>query len=117
MPSARYKLSGMSIWSQLSSLARNAFEPDDETGTDVAAIACAPDPDDIDFTAAIIGLSAKLAKADGMVTADEVAAFSRVFTVAPEDRAAMQRVFDLARQTATLEQVYDEVRRRYPPLS
>lgn len=99
----RYKTGGMSIWSQLSSLARKAFEPDDEPGdgpgTDVAALTCAPDPGDVDFTAAIIGLSAKLAKADGMVTTDEVAAFVRVFTVAPEDRAAMQRVFNIARQT------------------
>lgn len=89
----------MSIWMQLSSLARKAFEPDDETGTDVAALACAPDPGDVEFTAAIIGLSAKLAKADGLVTTDEVAAFARVFTVAPEDRASMQRVFNIARQT------------------
>jgi DnaJ like chaperone protein len=89
----------MSIWSQLSSLARKAFEPDDETGTDVAAVTCAPDPGDVEFTAAIIGLSAKLAKADGMVTTEEVAAFARVFTVAPEDEAAMRRVFNIARQT------------------
>jgi DnaJ like chaperone protein len=89
----------MSIWMQLSSLARKAFEPDDEPGTDVAGVTCAPDPGDIDFTAAIIGLSAKLAKADGLVTTDEVAAFSRVFTVEPEDQAAMRRVFNIARQT------------------
>jgi DnaJ like chaperone protein len=89
----------MSIWLQLSSLARKAFEPDDETGTDVAALTRAPDPGDVEFTAAIIGLSAKLAKADGLVTTDEVAAFARVFTVAPEDRASMQRVFNIARQT------------------
>ena len=89
----------MSIWLQLSSLARKAFEPDDETGTEVAALTRAPDPGDVEFTAAIIGLSAKLAKADGLVTTDEVAAFARVFTVAPEDRASMQRVFNIARQT------------------
>lgn len=89
----------MSIWSQLSSLARKAFEPDEDTGTDVAVATCAPDPGDVDFTAAIIGLSAKLAKADGLVTTDEVAAFSRVFRVAPEDEAAMRRVFNIARQT------------------
>jgi DnaJ like chaperone protein len=89
----------MSIWSHLSSRASRAFEPDDETGTDVAVPSCAPDPNDIDFTAAIIGLSAKLAKADGLVTTDEVAMFARVFRVAPGDEAAMSRVFNIARQT------------------
>ena len=89
----------MSIWSLLSSRAGRAFEPDDETGTDVAMPACGPDPNDVDFTAAIIGLGAKLAKADGMVTTDEVAMFSRVFRVAPGDEVAMTRVFNIARQT------------------
>ncbi len=89
----------MSIWSHLSSRARRAFEPDDDAGTDVALPSCTPDPDDVDFTAAIIGLGAKLAKADGLVTTDEVAMFSRVFRVAPGDEAAMSRVFNLARQT------------------
>jgi len=89
----------MSIWSLLSSRAGRAFGPEDETGSDVAVPSCAPDPDDVDFTAAIIGLGAKLAKADGLVTTDEVAMFSRVFRVAPSEEAAMRRVFNIARQT------------------
>lgn len=96
----------MSIWSQLSSLAARAFEPDDETGTDVATMSCAPDPGDVDFTAAIVGLSAKLAKADGLVTTDEVAAFARVFRVAPQDEASMRRVFNIARQTVVGYEAY-----------
>ena len=89
----------MSIWTLLSSRAGRVFEPDDETGTDVAVPSCGPDPNDVDFTAAIIGLGAKLAKADGLVTTDEVAMFSRVFRVAPADEEAMRRVFNIARQT------------------
>lgn len=89
----------MSLWSNLSSRARHAFAPDDEPGTDVDVPACGPDPNDVDFTAAIIGLGAKLAKADGLVTIDEVAMFSRVFRVAQSDEAAMRRVFNIARQT------------------
>ncbi len=50
------------------------------------------------FTIAVIALGAKLAKADGQVTRDEVRAFRSVFTIAPEDEAAAARVFDLARQ-------------------
>lgn len=89
----------MSIWSQLSSLTRRAFEAEDEPDTSLDAPLCGPDPNDVDFTAAIVGLGAKLAKADGLVTIDEVATFSRVFRAAPGDEAAMRRVFDIARQT------------------
>jgi DnaJ like chaperone protein len=50
------------------------------------------------FTIAVIALSAKMAKADGTVTRDEVSAFREVFTIAPEDEAQAARVFNLARQ-------------------
>jgi DnaJ like chaperone protein len=89
----------MSIWSQLANMAQRAFEDGEEPGQDVAAPLCGPDPNDLEFTAAIVGLGAKLAKADGLVTIDEVAAFSRVFKAAPGDEAAIRRVFDVARQT------------------
>ncbi len=89
----------MSIWSQLSSLSRRAFEDDAAPGTDVGAALCGPDANDLEFTAAVVGLGAKLAKADGLVTIDEVAAFSRVFRSTPDDEPAMRRVFDIARQT------------------
>lgn len=50
------------------------------------------------FTIAVIALGAKMAKADGQVTRDEVAAFRRIFAIAPEDEAHAARVFNLARQ-------------------
>ncbi len=50
------------------------------------------------FTIAVISLGAKMAKADGRVMPAEVAAFRRVFQIAPEDEAAAARVFNLARQ-------------------
>ncbi|SHI99400.1 DnaJ like chaperone protein [Palleronia salina] len=50
------------------------------------------------FTIAVIGLGAKMAKADGTVTRNEVAAFREVFHIAPEDEASAARVFNLARQ-------------------
>lgn len=52
----------------------------------------------IAFTIAVIALGAKMAKADGEVTRNEVAAFREVFTIAPEDEAHAARVFNLARQ-------------------
>lgn len=50
------------------------------------------------FTIAVIALSAKMAKADGQVTRDEVAAIREVFQIAREDEAGAARVFNLARR-------------------
>jgi len=50
------------------------------------------------FTIAVIGLGAKIAKADGLVTRNEVSAFREVFHIPPEDEAHAARVYDLARQ-------------------
>lgn len=55
----------------------------------------------VGFTIAVIALGAKLAKADGRVTRDEVSAFREVFTIPPADEAAAARVYDLARQDVT----------------
>lgn len=52
----------------------------------------------IAFTIAVIALGAKLAKADGQVTRNEVAAFRRIFVIAPEEEDNAARVFNLARQ-------------------
>lgn len=58
------------------------------------------------FTIAIIGLGAKLGKADGRVTADEVAAFRRVFVIPPGEEENAARVFNLARQDTAGWEVY-----------
>lgn len=50
------------------------------------------------FTIGMIALGAKMARADGAVTRDEVMAFGQVFEVPDADKAAVQRVFDLAKQ-------------------
>ena len=50
------------------------------------------------FTIAVIGLGAKMAKADGLVRPAEVTAFRQVFQIAAQDEAAAARVFNLARQ-------------------
>jgi len=63
----------------------NSGEPEDTTKS-------------VAFTIATIALGAKMAKADGVVTRDEVEAFKRVFRVAPEDVKDVSRVFDQARK-------------------
>lgn len=50
------------------------------------------------FTIAVIALGAKLAKADGAVTRDEVRAFREVFVIPPREEQNAARVFNLARQ-------------------
>lgn len=49
--------------------------------------------------AALVALGAKMAKADGYVSASEVEAFKEVFQSSPENQAGIGRFFDLARQT------------------
>lgn len=58
------------------------------------------------FTIAVIALGAKMAKADGRVTRDEVAAFREVFQIGKEDEAQAARVFNLARQDVAGFEVY-----------
>ena len=50
------------------------------------------------FTIGVIALGAKMAKADGHVTRDEVEAFKQVFKISPEDMKDVSRVFNLARK-------------------
>ena len=60
----------------------------------------------VGFTIAVIALGAKMAKADGHVTRDEVTAFREVFRIADDDAAGAARVFNLARQDVTGFDVY-----------
>ncbi|MFT3689615.1 TerB family tellurite resistance protein [Paenirhodobacter sp.] len=57
----------------------------------------APPERTVAFTIAVIALGAKMAKADGRVTRDEVATFRRIFQIPPGEEAHAARVFDLAR--------------------
>ena len=50
------------------------------------------------FTIAMIALAAKMAKADGVVTDDEVETFHRLFRVSPTEQTSVDRVFRLAQQ-------------------
>lgn len=49
------------------------------------------------FSVAMIALSAKMAKADGVVTQDEVRAFAQVFAVPPSESRNVARLYDLAK--------------------
>ncbi len=66
------------------------------------------------FTIAVIALGAKMAKADGLVTRDEVTAFREVFQIAQSDEAGAARVFNLARQdVAGFEEYANRIKRMF----
>ena len=89
----------MSIWQTISEVVANVG---DSLLTVLSRITGQPrerDPQSsVAFTIGMIALGAKMAKADGVVTADEVAAFRQVFQIQPEELTNVARVFNLAKQ-------------------
>lgn len=52
------------------------------------------------FTTGLVALSAKMAKADGVVTRDETKAFFEIVHVSETDRPRVEKLFELAKQTS-----------------
>lgn len=86
----------MSLWSRISA-AISALASGESLSQVFEQLRAPPDRT-VAFAIAVIALGAKMAKADGHVTRDEVTAFREVFHIAREDEAGAARVFDLARQ-------------------
>lgn len=87
----------MSVWSRIVELAGRAFEP--EAQAPELGEECAPLANDVGFTAAVIGLAAKMAKADGTATRSELDAAAQVFRPPPGEEENFRRAFMLAQQT------------------
>ena len=86
----------MSIWSRIADAVAALTK-----GEGLAAVfdrLRTPPERSVAFTIAVIALGAKMAKADGLVTRDEVAAFRQVFAISAAEEANAARVFNLARQ-------------------
>jgi len=108
----------MSIWRQvgefLSSIAseavstvieavRTVFEGDPETRRQVG------------FSVAMIALSAKMAKADGIVTQEEVAVFQEMFDIPEKEFSNVSKLYNLARQDVAGYDVYAaRIKRLFP---
>jgi DnaJ like chaperone protein len=94
----------MSIWARIikaiEALAKG------ESLSDVFDKLKAPPERSIAFTIAVIALGAKMAKADGYVTTDEVKAFRQVFRIPSGEENNAARVFNLARQDVTGYELY-----------
>ncbi len=85
----------MSIWTRISD-ALSALAQG-ESLTAVFEKLRSPPERSVAFTIAVIALGAKMAKADGQVTRDEVTAFRDVFQIARDDEEGAARVFNMAR--------------------
>ena len=61
---------------------------------------------DVAFTIAVIALSAKMAKADGVVSRREREAFEQIYRFSPDQAANVRRVYDLAMQDVAGFEIY-----------
>lgn len=86
----------MSLWTRI----QDAIEAltSGSSLSDVFETLTRPPEKTLAFTIAVIGLGAKMAKADGRVTRDEVTAFRQIFLIEESDEAHAARIFNLARQ-------------------
>jgi DnaJ like chaperone protein len=88
----------MSIWTRITE-ALAALVKGEPLSVVFDRLRNAPAPEQsVGFTIAVLALGAKMAKADGSVTRDEVTAFRRIFTFPPGEEEHAARVYNLARQ-------------------
>ncbi len=88
----------MSLWTRISD-ALAALTSGQGLGAVFDALRNSDSPErSVGFTIAVIALGAKMAKADGEVTRDEVMAFRSIFQIPDAEMANAARVFNLARQ-------------------
>jgi DnaJ like chaperone protein len=85
----------MSLWTRITDAL--AALTSGESLTEVFAHLRTPPERSAAFTIAVIALGAKMAKADGQVTRNEVSAFREVFTIPTTEEKNAARVFNLAR--------------------
>lgn len=70
--------------------------------------------DNAGFAAALIALAAKMAKADGLVTRDEILAFRQIFDIPEKSEDDVARLFNLYRETTLGFEAYAaQVARRF----
>ena len=110
-PGSHYE-AGMSIWYPLGDfIARVSSSASSGVADVVEAVRTvfSGDPDlrrRVAFSVAMIALSAKMAKADGIVTQDEVRAFQDIFEVPPSERRNVARLYDIAKQDVAGFEIY-----------
>jgi DnaJ like chaperone protein len=104
----------MTVWQKISGLASAVGDAGGGFLGDLARVfgldRSVEPQNDIAFTIAVIALSAKMARVDGIVSPLEMQAFKQVFQTAPEEEGNVKRVFNLAKQdVAGYESYADEI--------
>lgn len=104
----------MSLWTRLSEIVSRIPAASGVSGMIdrvIEAVRATISPEErqqVAFTVSMIALSAKMAKADGVVTSDEVSVVKRLFVVPDEERANVARLFNLAKQDVAGFEAYAE---------
>jgi DnaJ like chaperone protein len=87
----------MTVWARITELAHDIGDSIGSVLGGITGKSSAPEKS-MGFTIGMIALGAKMAKADGVVTDEEIKAFRQVFHVPEKDMPAVERVFNLAKQ-------------------
>ncbi|WP_427451385.1 TerB family tellurite resistance protein [Litorimonas sp. WD9-15] len=95
----------MSIWTDISGAAARLFGPPSRENADGRAKSV----NESKLVAALVALGAKMAKADGQVRPEDVAAFRQVFRADAKTEETIGRFFNLARQTTLGYQRYARI--------
>lgn len=102
----------MSVWSRIAE-AVSALANGESLAQVFDALRTPPERS-VGFTIAVIALGAKMAKADGHVTRDEVTAFREVFTIPQSETENAAKVFNMARRdVAGFEDYAQRIRRMF----
>ncbi len=88
----------MSIWARIAETLASIGESVGAFLQSIVSRDPTPPEKSVAFTIGMIGLGAKMAKADGVVTEDEIRAFKQVFHIPDGELATVARVFNLAKQ-------------------
>lgn len=94
----------MSIWSRISDTLSALTTG--EALSNILEKNQTPPEKSIAFTISVIALGAKMAKADGLVTKDEVAAFRQIFYIPKRDEKQAAKVFNMARKDVAGYDIY-----------
>jgi DnaJ like chaperone protein len=103
----------MTVWQRIAGLATAVGDAGgnllQELGAVLGVTQGVPE-EDVAFTIAVIALSAKMARADGVVSPREREAFEAMYRFAPEEAGNVRRVYDLAtRDIAGFETYADQI--------
>jgi DnaJ like chaperone protein len=101
----------MSIWTRIGDIVSRVSGTALSNALEAVRTLFAGDPElrrRVAFSVAMIALSAKMAKADGIVTQNEIRAFRQIFLMPENEARNVARLYDIAKQDIAGYEVYAE---------